>query len=134
MTILVCVLALACPARGGPAVVIPPPPRGGAAVVVEPIGSLAAWTCIHNGTSMSGGPPHAVGQGEGPWNATGFYHGGLQMDWSFMRAYGRDMLQKYSGRGAEAWTPREQMVVAERARKTRGYYPWPQTARACGLI
>jgi hypothetical protein len=84
------------------------------------VGKLTAWTCIH--------------QGEGAWNATGHYHGGLQMDWTFMRTYGRDMLQRHAGKGAEAWTPREQIIVAQRAFvQGRGYNPWPQTSRACGL-
>lgn len=111
-------LLIVPPSRGGEALTV----RGGHAEAVrEPVGNVANWTCIHS---------H-----EAAWNAdTGNgYHGGLQMDWSFMRAYGRDMLLRY-GAAAEAWTPRDQMVVAERARKTRGYYPWPQTARMCGLI
>lgn len=109
------------------------PPRGGAAL--EPIGDEAAWLCIHNGTPVAGGEPGTDGQGEGPWNAnTGNgYHGGLQQDVTFMRTYGSDMIRKYGGY-AEKWSPRDQMLVAERARKTRGYYPWPMTARACGLI
>jgi hypothetical protein len=35
---------------------------------------------------------------------------------------------------ANRWSPLEQMWVAERAFPTRGYYPWPNTARYCGLI
>jgi hypothetical protein len=84
------------------------------------LGNITAWTCIH--------------QGEGAWNATGYYHGGLQMDWPFMRTYGPDMLHRHHGAGAEAWTPREQIIVAQRAfMQGRGYNPWPQTSRACGL-
>lgn len=122
--------------RGGHAQ--PPPTRGGhALLVLAPIGDLAAWTCIHNGTSMSG---HGkVGSGEGPWNAVGYYRGGLQMDSGFSHHYGADMYARYGG-GPDVWPPRDQIVVAERARSgsldghARGYYPWPQTARACGLI
>lgn len=79
------------------------------------------WTCIH--------------RHEGAWNDTGDpYHGGLQFDWNFMRSYGADMLIKYGGRGAEVWTPHEQMVVAERAYFSgRGFGPWPQTRLMCGL-
>ena len=50
-----------------------------------------------------------------------------------MRTYAaRDLLH----RGwASNWTPLEQMWVAERAyRSGRGFYPWPNTARYCGLI
>jgi Transglycosylase-like domain len=82
---------------------------------------LRAWLCIH--------------RHEGPWNAnTGNgYYGGLQMDISFQRAYGRELLRT-KGR-AHKWLPIEQIWVAERAyRSGRGFYPWPNTARYCGLI
>ena len=81
----------------------------------------AAWLCIHG---------H-----EGPWRAnTGNgYYGGLQMDISFQRTYGRYMLRTKGY--AHRWTPIEQMWVAERAyRSGRGFYPWPNTARRCGLL
>ena len=62
----------------------------------------------------------------------GFY-GGLQMDMSFQRTYGRDLLHRKGT--ANRWTPLEQIWVAVRAyRAGRGFYPWPNTARACGLI
>lgn len=83
---------------------------------------LAAWTCIHSK--------------EGAWNAnTGNgYYGGLQMDYSFMTTYGSDMIRKYGGH-AHLWSPYDQMLVAERAVDSgRGFYPWPNTARICGLI
>ena len=89
--------------------------------VVGPLGNVSAWLCIHSG--------------EGAWNAnTGNgYYGGSQMDWSFMSAYGPELLA--SKGTADNWTPAEQMMVAERARASgRGYYPWPTTARRCGLI
>jgi hypothetical protein len=87
----------------------------------EMVGNVTAWACIH--------------QGEGAWNAhTGNgYHGGLQMDATFERTYGRDMLQRYHGH-AELWPPRAQIIVAQRAySQGRGYAPWPNTSRACGL-
>jgi hypothetical protein len=71
---------------------------------------------------------------EGPWDDRGDpYWGGLQMDRAFMRAYAPRRLLR---RGwAHTWTPVEQMWVAERAlRAGRGFYPWPNTARRCGLI
>ncbi len=95
--------------------------RGGRALVVHPIGNLAAWTCIHR---------H---EGAWPSNTGNGYYGGLQMDRSFMATYGRDMLRKYGGY-AHLWSPRDQIVVAQRAWVTRGYYPWPNTARMCGLL
>ena len=82
---------------------------------------LAAWLCIH--------------RHEGPWTArTGNgYYGGLQMDLQFQRTYGADLM-RHKGT-ANRWTPLEQIWVAERAyRSGRGFYPWPNTARSCGLL
>jgi hypothetical protein len=81
---------------------------------------LRAWRCIH--------------RYEGPWNDPDpIYYGGLQMDLTFQRMYGRELLR--SKGTANRWTPLEQMWVAERAlRAGRGFYPWPLTARRCGLI
>jgi hypothetical protein len=84
-------------------------------------------------------PPHKFGwlcihQREGSWSDTGDpYWGGLQMDRSFMLTYAPAVLLR---RGwASAWTPLAQMWVAERAyRSGRGYGPWPNTARSCGLL
>jgi hypothetical protein len=81
---------------------------------------LKDWLCIHHY--------------EGAWNDPNApYYGGLQMDWSFMQAYGPELL-KTKGT-ADHWTPLEQIWVAERAYESgRGFYPWPNTARWCGLI
>ena len=81
----------------------------------------AQWLCIH--------------RGEGGWKAhTGNgYYGGLQMDLSFQRVFGGYLL-RVKGK-ANNWSPYEQMWVAERSFKSgRGFHPWPNTARACGLI
>jgi hypothetical protein len=79
----------------------------------------SAWLCIH--------------RYEGAWSDGGSpYYGGLQMDISFQASYGRPLLATKGT--AENWSPLEQMWVAERAFKTRGFWPWPNTARACGLI
>ena len=79
-----------------------------------------AWLCIH--------------RGEGAWNsATGNgYYGGLQMDYSFMATYGPEFLRRYGP--ANNWPWRIQILVADRAWQSRGFSPWPQTARACGLL
>ena len=79
-----------------------------------------AWRCIH--------------RLEGAWTDSGApYYGGLQMDLGFQRTYGRYLLRKKGT--AEHWTPLEQMWVAERAfRSGRRFYPWPNTARYCGLL
>jgi hypothetical protein len=124
MTAIICAIALTLtPApqycqRGGHAV--EPVPRGGHATLVpQPVGDVAAWICIH--------------EHEGAWNDPDDpYWGGLQMDRSFMETWGADMIRKYGG-WANRWSPRDQMVVAQRAYMHRGYEPWPETSRACGL-
>jgi hypothetical protein len=79
-----------------------------------------AWRCLqrHEGSWRDGNDP---------------YWGGLQMDRTFMRHYAPRHLLR---RGwANTWTPIEQMWVGERAiRAGRGFYPWPNTGRMCGLI
>jgi hypothetical protein len=80
----------------------------------------AAWLCIHRyeGAWTDPNPP---------------YYGGLQMDIGFMRRYGAGLLHRKGT--ADHWTPLEQMWTAQRAhRDGRGFYPWPNTARVCGLI
>ena len=81
---------------------------------------LKDWLCIHHY--------------EGSWtDANSPYYGGLQMDMSFMQAYGGSLL-RHKGT-ADHWTPLEQIWVAERAYESgRGFYPWPNTARWCGLM
>jgi Transglycosylase-like domain len=79
------------------------------------------WQCIH--------------RYEGDWrsNTGNGYYGGLQMDIAFQRHYGSWLLRRKGT--ADRWTPIEQMWVAERAHRSgRGFMPWPNTARACGLI
>ena len=80
----------------------------------------AAWLCIH--------------RHEGAWtDPNAPYWGGLQMDLSFQQAYGRGLLRRKGT--ANRWTPLEQMWTAERAHRSgRGFYPWPNTARSCGLL
>jgi hypothetical protein len=81
---------------------------------------LRAWLCIH--------------RYEGNWRDAGApYYGGLQMDRGFMRRYGAHLLRKKGP--ANRWSPLEQIWVAERAHRSGlGFYPWPHTARSCGLI
>jgi hypothetical protein len=81
---------------------------------------LKGWLCIHHY--------------EGAWNDPNApYYGGLQMDLSFMRAYGGALLRTKGT--ADHWSPLEQIWVAERAYESgRGFYPWPNTARWCGLL
>ena len=85
----------------------------------------AEWLCIHR-------YERHPAQGWRTRTGNGYY-GGLQMDIDFQRAYGPELLRRKGT--AEAWTPVEQMWVAERAyRSGRGFYPWPNTARYCGLL
>jgi hypothetical protein len=86
---------------------------------------LNAWLCIHR---------HERHPGQGWSTRTGNgYYGGLQMDLSFQRTYGPDLLRRKGT--ANRWTAIEQIWVAERAyRSGRGFYPWPNTARYCNLI
>lgn len=79
---------------------------------------LRDWLCIH--------------RYEGSWADSGSpYWGGLQMDLSFQQAYGGWLL-RHKGT-ADHWSPLEQIWVAERAARARGFSPWSNTARDCGL-
>jgi hypothetical protein len=79
---------------------------------------LGAWLCIH--------------RYEGSWADDGSpYWGGLQMDLSFQRTYGGWLL-RHKGT-ADHWSPLEQIWVAVRASHSRGFSPWPGTARDCGV-
>jgi hypothetical protein len=80
---------------------------------------LAQWLCIH--------------RYEAAWNDIGGpYWGGLQMDLTFQEHYGA-WLYRVKGT-ADHWTPLEQIWTAEKALRSRGFWPWPNTARMCGLI
>jgi hypothetical protein len=76
-----------------------------------------AWLCIHHY--------------EGSWaDSSSPYWGGLQMDLSFQQTYGGWLL-RHKGT-ADHWSPLEQIWVAVRAARSRGFSPWPSTARYCG--
>ena len=79
-----------------------------------------AFLCIH--------------AGEGAWSAnTGNgYQGGLQMDYSFQRTYAPWALRVFGT--ANRWPASVQVSAAIQAWSTRGFHPWPNTARACGLL
>lgn len=71
---------------------------------------------------------------EGSWTDTGApFWGGVQMDLDFQAHYGGWLLRTKGT--ANHWTPLEQIWTAEKAiHSGRGFYPWPNTARFCGLI
>lgn len=76
------------------------------------------WECVH--------------LREARWTDDGApYYGGLQFDSSFERAYGRHFLARWGHAGN--WPVWAQLVAAERGHRDRGWSPWPNTARACGL-
>ena len=80
---------------------------------------LSAFLCIH--------------RYEGSWtDGGGPYYGGLQMDLGFQRTYAPQLLDTKGT--ADHWTPLEQIWTAVKASRSRGFYPWPNTARFCGLI
>jgi hypothetical protein len=84
-----------------------------------------AWLCIFR-------HERHPGQGWATRTGNGFY-GGLQMNISFQRTYAPELLRRKGT--ADRWSALEQIWVAERAyRSGRGFYPWPNTARYCGLI
>jgi hypothetical protein len=79
---------------------------------------LRDWLCIH--------------RYEGSWSDSDSpYWGGLQMDLSFQETYGGWLL-RHKGT-AENWSPLEQIWVAVRASRARGFSPWATTARYCGV-
>lgn len=84
-------------------------------------GLLQAFSCIHHY--------------EGAWdsNTGNGYYGGLQMDLDFQNSYGADFLARWGT--ADNWPIWAQIQAAVRAyRSGRGFGPWPNTARACGLL
>lgn len=82
-------------------------------------GAHGKWGCIH--------------QREGSWAASNDgYGGGLQMDSSFQHSYGPEFQREYGW--ASNWPIWAQLIAAERAYRSRGFNPWPNTARACGLL
>jgi hypothetical protein len=89
------------------------------------------------GTSPFGTHPLEVGflcihRYEGSWRDPGLpYFGGLQMDLDFQRAYGREYLRHFGT--ADRWPVSVQLAVAIHGWIHRGYSPWPNTRRSCGL-
>jgi len=85
-----------------------------------PSGLAQSFLCIHSY--------------EGSWLDPGApYYGGLQMDADFMATYGRPFYRALGP--ANNWPPFVQVAVSMAAYYSgRGFYPWPNTARACGLL
>src|SRR5262245_1360977 len=69
---------------------------------------------------------------EGSWtDPNAPYWGGLQMDLSFQAAYAPRRLKREGT--ADHWSPTHQLRAGVRAVLRRGYSPWPNTSRSCGL-
>jgi len=86
-----------------------------------PQGLVQAFSCIHSY--------------EGAWssNTGNGYYGGLQMDVGFQQLYGSTYLRRWGT--ADNWPIWAQLDAAIRAyRSGRGFWPWPNSARICGLI
>jgi hypothetical protein len=82
------------------------------------------WLCIYR-------YERNPAQGWHTYTGNGFY-GGLQLNLGFQQQYGGWLLRRKGP--AHHWTAIEQIWVAERGRRVQGWYAWPHTARACGLI
>jgi len=92
------------------------------AALLAQIPHYSEWVCI-SGHESHGKWDTSTGNG---------YYGGLQMDRGFQQTYAPSL---YRTKGtADRWTPEEQMVAAEGAWRGRGFTPWPNTARMCGLL
>jgi hypothetical protein len=82
---------------------------------------VSAFGCIH---SYEGGWSSNTGNG---------YYGGLQMDVAFQRLYGAEFLRRWgTADNWPAWAQLEAAIAAYRS--GRGFWPWPNSARLCGLI
>lgn len=69
---------------------------------------------------------------EGAWNDPNPpFWGGLQMDWGFYHTYGKSFLRWGSPNRWPVWA---QLIAGYRATLGRGFSPWPNTARYCGLL
>ena len=106
---------------------------------------VRSWKKILRSTRVKAqNPPHlrqflCIHHYEGSWTDTGApYYGGLQMGIGFQQTYAPQLLYPKGRTGpmvtANHWTPLEQIWTAERAEKSRGFWPWPNTARYCGLL
>lgn len=78
---------------------------------------------------------------EGSWTDPNWpYWGGLQMDMNFQRAYGWmrshhrkvSFLRKWGT--ADHWPIWAQLLAGRHGYNARGWSPWPNTARYCGLM
>lgn len=64
---------------------------------------------------------------------SGTYHGKWQSNRAFEEAYGREFVRRGWGR-ASNWPEWAQDLMGWRGWSSRGWHPWPNTARRCGLL
>jgi hypothetical protein len=83
-----------------------------------------AFLCIHRYERGADGWQTDTGNG---------YRGGLQMDWSFSSTYGPEWARREFGANPARWPASVQIAASIHAWTTRGFGPWPNTSRACGL-
>jgi resuscitation-promoting factor RpfB len=77
----------------------------------------------------------------GNWhiNTGNGYYGGLQENLDFWRSYGPRHTDPKTGRSVldaprpDLASPEQQIAAAERARRVRGFSPWPSCSRKLGL-
>lgn len=70
---------------------------------------------------------------EGSWkDKYAPYWGGLQMDLAFQQSYGRSFYRRWGT--ADHWPIWAQLQAGRNGYKSRGWWPWPNTARYCGLL
>jgi hypothetical protein len=83
------------------------------------VGFLKGARCIHGK--------------EGKWNDPDSpFYGGMQMDLEFQQTYGKAFYARWGT--ADKWPRWSQLYAAYLGWKERFWYPWPNTARDCGLI
>jgi hypothetical protein len=85
-------------------------------------GLVRDFLCVYGGENAGYGWSANTGNG---------YYGGLQMDLDFQRTWGLEFFKQWGT--ADHWPPEVQIAVAIRAYFHRGWQPWPNTSRACGL-
>ncbi len=78
-------------------------------------------------------PALCVHSKEAAWNDPNApYYGGMQMDVQFMQDYGITYYNRWGT--ADNWPVWAQLHAAYKGYQDRGWYPWPNTARYCGLL
>jgi hypothetical protein len=64
-------------------------------------------------------------------NPAGPYYGWYQADADYQAAYGPEFYRQW---GPGIWHATAQVLTAYRGWRARGWNPWPNTARECGLL